>query len=87
MRDFFSKDEILPKRRAARIGPERILIIRDRDPLVRGERGVLRTSDLVQLAPVSRLCISVDRRVLSPLSFPRIFHLFNSLPILFLNSK
>jgi hypothetical protein len=55
MRDFFAKDEILQKRRAARIGPERVLIIGKRDALVRGERGVLSTSDLVQLAAGSQL--------------------------------
>jgi hypothetical protein len=55
MRDFFAKDEILQKRRAARIGPERVLIIGKRDALVRGERGVLSTSDLVQFAAGSQL--------------------------------
>jgi hypothetical protein len=49
MRDFFAQDEILQKRRSARICPERVLIIGKRDALVRGERGVLSTSDLVQL--------------------------------------
>jgi hypothetical protein len=47
---FFAKDEILQKRWAVRIGPEGILIIGKRDALVRGERRVLCTSDLVQLA-------------------------------------
>jgi hypothetical protein len=55
MRDLFAKDEILQKRRAARIGPERVLIIGKRDTLVRGQRGVLSTSDLVQFAAGSRL--------------------------------
>jgi len=55
MRDFFAKDEILRKRRAARISPERVLIIGKRDALVRGERGVLSTSGLVQLAAGSQL--------------------------------
>jgi hypothetical protein len=55
MRDFFAKDEILQKRRAARIGPERVLIIGKRDALVRGECGVLSTSDLVKLAAGSQL--------------------------------
>ena len=55
MRDFFAKDEILQKRRASRVGSERILIIGKRDALVRGERGVLSTSDLVQLAAGSQL--------------------------------
>jgi hypothetical protein len=55
MRDFFAKDKILQKRRAARIGPERVLIIGKRDALVRGERGVLATSDLVQLAAGTQL--------------------------------
>src|SRR5450756_693261 len=55
MRDFFAKDEILQKRRAVRIGPERVLIIEKRDALVRGERGMLSTSDLVQLATGSHL--------------------------------
>jgi hypothetical protein len=55
MRDFFAKDEILQKRRASRIGPKRILIIGKRDALVRGERGMLSTSDLVQIAAGSQL--------------------------------
>src|SRR5659263_665085 len=55
MRDFFAKDEIFQKRRAVRIGPERVLIIGKRDALVRGERGVLSTRGLVQLAAGSQL--------------------------------
>jgi hypothetical protein len=55
MRDFFAKDEILQKRRAARIGPERVLIIGKRDTLVRGKRGVLPARGLVQLAAGSQL--------------------------------
>jgi hypothetical protein len=55
MRDFFAKDEILQKRRAARISPERVLIIGKRDALVGGECGVLSTSDLVKLAAGSPL--------------------------------
>jgi hypothetical protein len=55
MRDFFAKDEILQKRRAARIGSERVLIIGNCHALVRGERGVLSSSDLVQLAAGSHL--------------------------------
>jgi hypothetical protein len=55
MCDFFAKDEILQKRRTMWIGPERVLIIGKRDALVRGERGVLSTSDLVQLAAGSQL--------------------------------
>jgi hypothetical protein len=55
MGDFLAEDEILQKRRAARIGPERVLIIGKRDTLVRGQRGVLSTRDLVQLAAGSRL--------------------------------
>ena len=50
MRDFFAEDEILKKRGAVLIGPERVLIVGKRDALVRGERGMLSTSDLVQLA-------------------------------------
>ena len=48
--DGILKDEILQESRAARIGPERILVIGQRDALVRGERGVLSASDLVQFA-------------------------------------
>src|SRR5665811_1091982 len=55
MGDFFAEDEILQQRRAARIGPERVLIIGKRDALVRGERGVLFTRGLVQLAAGSQL--------------------------------
>jgi hypothetical protein len=50
MRDFFAKDEILQKGGTPRIGPERVLIIGKRDTLIRGERGVLSPSDLVELA-------------------------------------
>ncbi len=55
MEDFFAQDEIFQQCRSARIGPERVLIIGKRDALVRGERGVLTTSDLVQLAASSQL--------------------------------
>src|SRR5665811_267839 len=55
MGDFFAEDEILQKRRTAPIGPERVLIIGKCDALVRIERGVLSTSDLVQLAAGSQL--------------------------------
>jgi hypothetical protein len=55
MGDFFTEDEILQQRRAARIGPERVLIIGKCDALVRGKRGVLFTSDLVQFAAGSYL--------------------------------
>src|SRR5450759_1276184 len=57
MRDLLAQDEILQKRRAARIGPERVLVIGERHALVRGERGVLSNSDLVQLASGSQLCV------------------------------
>src|SRR5665647_1733345 len=63
MGDFFAEDEILQKRRAVRIGPERILIVRKGDALVRGERGVLSTSDLVQLATGRRLQVCACGRV------------------------
>src|SRR5450759_5316468 len=52
---FFAEDEILQKRRAARIGPERVLIVGDREALIGSERGVLSSSDLVQFAASSRL--------------------------------
>jgi hypothetical protein len=61
MGDFFAEDEILQKRRAARIGPERVLIIGKRDALVRGERGVLSTRDLVQFAASSQLYVFLGR--------------------------
>ena len=64
MGDFFAKDEILQKRRTARIGPERVLIIGKRDALVRGERRVLSTSDLVQFAAGSPLCVFPESRAL-----------------------
>jgi hypothetical protein len=54
MGEFFAEDEILQKRRTAPIGPERVLIIGKCDAVVRSERGVLSTSDLVQLAAGSR---------------------------------
>src|ERR1035437_11060150 len=65
MRNFLAKDEILQKRRAARIGPERILIIGKHDALVRGERGVLATSDLVRLAASALFRVSVGVPVIS----------------------
>jgi len=55
MGDFFAQDEILQQRRAARIRPERVLIVGDREALVGSERGVLSSSDLVQFAASSRL--------------------------------
>jgi hypothetical protein len=55
MHDFLAKDKILQKRGAARIGPERILIIGKRHALVRGERSVVSTSNLVQLTAGSQL--------------------------------
>jgi len=54
MRDFFTKDEILQKRRAERIGPERVLIVGKRKALVRGERRMFTTRDLVQFAAGAR---------------------------------
>src|SRR5450759_426880 len=54
MGNLFAEDEILQKRRTARIGPKRVLVIGKCDALVRGERGVLSTSDLVQLAASSQ---------------------------------
>jgi hypothetical protein len=50
MGDLFPKDEILQKRRTARIGLERVLIVGKHDALVRGQRGMLPTSDLVDFA-------------------------------------
>lgn len=38
--DLFAEDEILEQRRAARIGPEGILIVRQREALVRREAGM-----------------------------------------------
>ena len=55
MRDFVAKDEILQERRAARIRPERVLIIGERDALVSGERRMASARDLVQLTACSRL--------------------------------
>ena len=46
---YFAEDEIFQKPRASRIGPERILIIGQNNALIRGERGVLSSSNLVQL--------------------------------------
>src|ERR1035437_2291538 len=47
MRDFVAKDEILQERRAAGIGPERVLIIGEYDALVGGERRMASPCDLV----------------------------------------
>src|SRR5665647_1391126 len=58
MGDFLAQDEIFQQRRAARIRPERVLIVGDREALVGSERGVLSSSDLVQFAASSRLCVS-----------------------------
>jgi hypothetical protein len=59
MGDFFPQDEILQKRRAARIGPERVLIVGKRDALVRGERGVISAGDLVPFAAGGQLPASL----------------------------
>jgi hypothetical protein len=48
--DLFAEDKIFQKRRALRIGPQRVLIIGKRNTLVCGKRGVLSTSGLVQFA-------------------------------------
>jgi hypothetical protein len=55
MRDFVAKDEILQERRAAGIGPERVLIIGERDALVGGERRMASTCDLVYFTACNRL--------------------------------
>jgi hypothetical protein len=72
MRDLFTKDEILQKRRAVRIGPERILIIGKCYALVRGERGMVSSGDLVQLAAGSRLRVSVGSCALFLFAFSRV---------------
>src|SRR6185295_4172383 len=76
MSDFFAEDEILQKRRATPIGPERVLIIGKRDALVRGQCGVLSTSDLVQLAAGCRFCVCVRVRALFLFAFSRITRCF-----------
>jgi hypothetical protein len=55
MRDLLAEYKLLQKRRAARTGPERVVIIGKRYALVRGERGVGAAGDLVQLAAGSPL--------------------------------
>jgi hypothetical protein len=55
MRDFVAKDEILQERRAAGIGPKRVLVIRERDALVGGEGRMASARDLVQFTACSRL--------------------------------
>jgi len=72
MGDFFAEDEILQKRRAARIGPERVLIIGKCEALVRGERAVTSTSGLVQFAAGSRVCGSVRGRAFFLFVFSRL---------------
>ena len=57
MGDFLAKDEVFQKRRTPWIGLERILIVRKRDPLVRGECGVLSSSYLVQLTAGGPVCV------------------------------
>jgi hypothetical protein len=50
VRDLLAQDEILKKRRAPRVGPERVLIVGKRHALISGKRGVLAAGDLVQFA-------------------------------------
>jgi hypothetical protein len=50
VRDLLAQDEILKKRRAPRVGPERVLIVGKRYALIRRKRGVLAAGDLVQFA-------------------------------------
>src|ERR1019366_219082 len=76
MSDFFAEDEILQKRRAARIGPKRVLIIGKCEALVRGERGVTSTSDLVQFAASSQVCGSVLGRAFFLFVFSRLTRCF-----------
>jgi hypothetical protein len=59
---------------AARIGPQRVVIIGKRDALVRRERRVLATRNLVQLAADSQLWVSVGSRGRFPIAFFRITH-------------
>src|ERR1035437_1354623 len=73
---FFAEDEILQQCRAARIGPERVLIIGKCEALVRGERGMLSTSDLVQLAAGSQVCGSVRGRAFFLFVFSRLTRCF-----------
>src|ERR1035437_4212062 len=74
MGDFFAEDEILQQRRAARIGPERVLIIGKCEALVRGEGGVTSTRDLVQLAAGGQMCGCIRDRALFLFSLSRITH-------------
>src|ERR1035437_8463438 len=76
MGDLFAEDEILQKRRAARIGPERVLIIGKCEALVRGERGVTSTSDLVQVVASSQVCGSVRGRAFFLFVFSRLTRCF-----------
>ncbi len=76
MRYFFAEDEILQKRGAARIGPKRVLIVAERDALVRSKGGMLSTGDLVQFAAGSRLGASVGNCSFFVLAFSRITRRF-----------
>jgi len=50
VRDFFAQDEVFEQGRATGAGAQGVLVIRDRRPLVRGERGVSTSAHLVGLA-------------------------------------
>src|ERR1039457_6679599 len=64
MRNFFAEDKILKKCRSTRIGLKRVLVIGNGKALIRGERLVISTSYLMQLAAGRSLRISDRSRVL-----------------------
>ena len=62
MRDLFAKKKNFQKRRPAGTGLERVLIVRKRDALVGGQRGVPAPGKLVQLASGRDLRVGVGSR-------------------------
>ena len=52
MEDLFTQDEVFQQCGAARVRPERVLVVGKRDSLIGGERGMLAAGNLVQLAAV-----------------------------------
>lgn len=61
MGDLLTQDEIFQKGRAARVPPERVLVVGKCHPLVGGERWVISPSALVQFAAGSDLRLSQGR--------------------------
>ena len=53
--DLLAEVEVFQQRRAAGADPERVLVVRDRDALLRGQHGHVAARHLMGLAPSPRI--------------------------------